>query len=530
MKKYRSETIIEKVKEACFSVLPIALIVLLMSFTVCPLPNDIFIAFLVGTCLLTVGLGLFSLGADMSMTKMGTHIGSNLTKSRNIPIIAIISLIVGVLITISEPDLHVLAGYTGNQKLIFVLAVAIGLGICLVIAVMRIIFGVKIKYLLLVGYGLVIALALLTYFKKPRFLAIAFDAGGVTTGAMSVPFVMSIGAGIAAISAQNGDDDSSFGLMAICSIGPILAILILGLMGGLDSVAYTPHELPAFENSQSMALSFLKKAPHVIKDVLMGLIPIIIFFVIYQFATTKITKAEKTQITVGAVYTFVGMVLFLVGVNVGFMPVGSYIGSTLAIGELKYMIIPVGMIIGFCMTYAEPAVGVLEKQVEDATAGTIPKKILPLMMAIGVSLAAGLSMLRALTGISIMPMLVIGYVIAVILTFFCPSIFTSIAFDAGGVASGVMAATFLLPLSIGISTAMGATSDKIMMDAFGTIALVAMTPTISIQILGIVFKAKQTAAVTSSEVDDEIIELDNTEASSEYDVEIIEFDLSGVLS
>ena len=530
MKLQRLETILEKVKEACFSVLPIALIVLLMSFTICPLPNDIFIAFIIGTCLLIVGLGLFSLGAEMSMTRMGTHIGSNLTKSRNIPIIAIISLIVGVLITISEPDLHVLAGYTGSQKLIFVLAVAVGLGIFLVIAVMRIIFNIKIKYLLLAGYGIIIALAVISYFKNPKFLAIAFDAGGVTTGAMSVPFVMSIGAGIAAISAQSGDDDSSFGLMAICSIGPIIAILLLGLLGGLDSLEYAAHPLPEFINSQGMALSFIKKVPSVIKDVLMGLVPIIIFFVIYQFCTVRVAKKEWLHISIGAIYTFLGMVLFLVGVNVGFMPVGSYLGSTLADGNLKYLVIPVGMVIGFCMTYAEPAVGVLEKQVEDATAGTIPKKILPLMMAIGVCLAAGLSMLRSLTGISIMPMLVIGYLIAVVLTFFCPSIFTSIAFDAGGVASGVMAATFLLPLSIGISTAMGAGSDEIMMNAFGTIALVAMTPTISIQILGIAFKIKKhTAEVSAPDIDSEVIELDN-DPKTEIDVEIIEFDLSGVLS
>ncbi len=531
MKRQKLEIIIEKVKEACFSVLPIALIVLLLSFTVCPLPNDIFIAFVVGTCLLIVGLGLFSLGAELSMTRMGTHIGSNLTKSRNIPIIAIISLIVGILITISEPDLHVLAGYTGEQKLLFVLAVALGLGVFLVIAVMRIIFNVKIKHLLSAGYAIVILLAVLAYIKNPKFLAIAFDAGGVTTGAMSVPFVMSIGAGIAAISAQDGEDDSSFGLMAICSIGPIIAILLLGLTGGLDSLSYTPHALPEFDNSQGMFLSFLQKTPSIIKDVLMGLVPIIIFFVLYQLITTRIAKEERLHITIGAGYTFIGMVLFLVGVNVGFMPVGSYLGSTLASGNLSYIVIPVGMVIGFCMTYAEPAVGVLERQVEDATAGSIPKKILPLMMAIGVALAAGLSMLRSLTGISILPMLIIGYIIAIILTFFCPSIFTSIAFDAGGVASGVMAATFLLPLSIGISSAMGASNDKIMLDAFGTIALVAMTPTISIQILGIVFKAKHHAAEASvSSPDSEVIELDGLRANDEYDIEIIEFDLSGVLS
>ena len=533
MKLQRFETIIEKVKEAFFSVIPIALLVLLMSFTICPLPNDIFLAFIVGTCMLIIGLGLFSLGAEMSMTRMGTHIGSTLTKSRNIPIIAIISLIVGVLITISEPDLHVLASYTGEQKLLFVLAVALGLGIFLVIAVMRIVFNVKIKHLLSIGYGLVILLAIIIYAVDPKFLAIAFDAGGVTTGAMSVPFVMSIGAGIAAISSQNGEDDSSFGLMAICSIGPILAILLFGLFGGLDDLSYTAHKLPQFDDSQGMFLSFIEKTPSIIKDVLMGLVPIIIFFFVYQFFTTRITKEERTHIGIGAGYTFIGMVLFLVGVNVGFMPVGSYLGSTLAMGNMEFIVVPVGMVIGFCMTYAEPAVGVLEKQVENATAGTIPKKILPLMMAIGVSLAAGLSMLRALTGISIMPMLIVGYIAAVTLTFYCPPIFTSIAFDAGGVASGVMAATFLLPLSIGISTAMGGASDTIMLDAFGTIALVAMTPTISIQILGIVFKAKQTAAKARSVAivnDTEVIELVGLNEIIEDDIEIIEFDLNGVLS
>ncbi len=529
MRKKRLETLIEKIKESCMSVLPIALIILLLSFTVCPLPNGIFLAFAVGTCLLIVGLGLFSLGAELSMERIGGHIGANLTKSRNIPIIAIISLIVGVLITISEPDLHVLASYTGEQKFAFILAVAAGLGFFLVVAVMRIIFNVKFKYILVGGYGIIVVLAIISYIVDPKFLAIAFDAGGVTTGAMSVPFVMSIGAGIAAISSQD-EDDSAFGLMSVCSIGPIISVLIMGLAGGFEKIFYTPHSVPGFANSKEMGLAFLSAIPSLVGDVLMGLLPIIVFFLIYQLFTVRVHRREMAQIGIGAGYTFVGMVLFLVGVNVGFMPVGSYLGGLFGgMGKLAWIVIPVGMIIGFCMTYAEPAVGVLNKQVEQATSGAIPPKVIPMAMALGVAAASGIAVLRALTGISILPFLVIGYIGAIVLTFYCPGLFTSIAFDAGGVASGVMAATFMLPLAIGICEARGAASS-VMIDAFGTIALIAMAPPISIQIVGVMYKLKlkhSEAVETVVETDSEVVELDfsaiNSTASN--DVEIIEFSL-----
>ena len=545
MKKKRLETILEKIKEALRSVLPIALIILLLSFTVCPLPNDIFIAFVLGTCLLVVGLGLFSLGAELSMERIGAHVGTNLTRSKKIPIIATISLIVGVLITICEPDLHVLAGYTGDQKLSFILAVAAGLGVFLVIAVLRIIFNVKFKYILTAGYGIIILLSIIAYLIDPTYLAIAYDAGGVTTGAMSVPFVMSIGSGIAAITTQKSDDDTSFGLMAVCSIGPIISILIMGLAGGFKNISYTPHLLPQFVNSQEMGVSFLSAIPDIVKDVLIGLIPILTFFLIYQLFTERVHKKDMAQIGIGAIYTFLGMVLFLVGVNVGFMPVGSYLGETFAKMTHAWVIIPIGMVIGFCMTYAEPAVGVLNKQVEEATSGTIPPKVLPMAMALGVALSAGIAMTRALTGIPILPFLLIGYIAAVVMSYYCPSLFTSIAFDAGGVASGVMAATFLLPLSIGVCAIRDATPDMIMIDAFGTIALVAMTPTVSIQIVGIIYKIKLSHSKTAEADDGDILIIEslgeeylstlsdgadiplNTQALGDYDddFEIIEFDV-----
>ena len=549
MKFKRLETLLEKVKEACMSVFPIALIILFLSFTVCPLPNDIFLAFVVGTCMLVVGLGLFSLGAEMSMERIGAHIGANLTRSRKIPIIAIISLIVGVLITICEPDLHVLAGYTGDQMLPFILAVAAGLGIFLVIAVLRIIFKIKFKYILLGGYGLILILATVAYIVNPKFLAIAFDAGGVTTGAMSVPFVMSIGAGIAAITSQDGDEDNSFGLMAVCSIGPIISILVMGLAGGFKDISYVSHNLPVFGNSQEMGISFIEAVPEIVGKVLLGLVPILAFFIIYQFCTERVHKKEMAQIFIGAGYIFVGMILFLVGVEVGFMPVGSYLGETFAQMKHAWVVIPAGMIIGFCMTYAEPAVGVLNKQVEEATSGTIPPKVLPMAMALGVALSSGIAMMRALTGFPILPFLLIGYAAAVALAFYCPPLFTSIAFDAGGVASGVMAATFLLPLAIGVCSIRSATADMIMVDAFGTIALVAMAPTVSIQIVGVIYKIKLSRSKTEivDEGDTLVIEslgeefetiihseeYLNTTAiynSADYDIEIIDFDIELDLS
>ncbi len=508
------------------SVLPIALIVVLLSITVCPLPNDIFIAFIIGSCLLILGLGLFSLGAEMSMSKIGNHIGSNLTKSRKLYIIALISLAVGVLITVSEPDLHVLAGYTA-KKFMFILAVATGLGVFLVIAVLRIIFNVKIKYILLAGYGIIIALAFLV---PKETLAIAFDAGGVTTGAMSVPFVMSIGAGIAAMSDQKSGEDSTFGLMAICSIGPILSVLIMGLIG-IEGIKYIPHDLPSFSNSQQMGLEFLSAVPKYMGDVLMGLLPILAFFFVFQHYTEKVNKKDMLKIGMGAIYTFIGIILFLVGANVGFMPVGSYIGHVLASSNFAWLVVPVGMLLGFFIIYAEPAVGVLEKQVEEATSGSIPKKILPLMMAIGLAVAAGISLIRALTGISLLPFLVIGYIIAVVLAFVTPGIFTSIAFDAGGVASGVMTATFLLPLTIGVCEAATGSDASVMSDAFGTIALVAMTPTISIQIMGLVYKyrlahAQKEYTINTDALDIMEFEASASHASVEYDCEIVEFDTS----
>lgn len=523
MKLIKNTNLSEKIKEALLSVLPITLIVLLLSLTICPLPNDIFISFFTGAIFMVIGIGLFSLGAETSMTKMGAFIGTKLTASRKILIMLLISFVMGILITASEPDLQVLAGYTPIDTNTFVIAVSLGVGIMLAVAVMQIIFGIKIKYILLVSYGIIL---ILSFFVDPAFLPVAFDAGGVTTGALSVPFIMSIGAGISAIATQKSDEDNSFGLMAVCSTGPIIVVMLMGLIMGIDNTNYTPNTLLSFNDSKQMGQTFLHALPTYIYDVTKGLFPILIFFYIFQFIVGKLNKNELAKISVGALYTFVGIVLFLTGVNVGFMPVGSYIGHSLASKDISWIVIPVGALLGYFITSAEPAVQVLEKQAEAATSGMIPPRLLSKTMAIGIAVSSSIAMARSLYGIPMLPIVIAGYLLAVSLSFFVPGVFTAIAFDAGGVASGAMTATFLLPMSVGVCEAAG---GNIMTDAFGVIALVAMTPAIAIQILGLIYKTKlQHSKIDISDTDTDIVELDGcTQKSDDYDIEIIEFDMTG---
>lgn len=477
----------DKVKEALSSVMPITLTVLLMSLTITPLPNYLFISFFVGAVFLVIGTGLFSMGVEKSMTRIGSYVGSEMAKSRKLSIVIFLAIFIGAMVTASEPDLNVLASYTPSiDTTLFIGAVALGVGIFLAFAVLRIIFNIKIKYILLAAYALVFILA---FIAPADFLPVAFDAGGATTGVMSVPFIISIGAGISAISSNNSQDNDNFGITAICSVGPILAVMLLGIINGADMSDYTSEVMGAFADSKEMGLSFLGAIPGYMLDVAKGMLPIILFFIVYQWITAPVGRRELKSILVGAGVSYVGIVFFLTGVNLGFMPVGSYIGEFIGQSDFYWIIVPTGMVLGYFIVAAEPAVKVLETQVETATAGTIPPKALSRALAIGVSLAAGIAMLRAITGIPIMYFVGPCYALAIIISFFVPGVFTSIAFDAGGVASGAMAAGFLLPLAVGVCSARG---GNIMEDAFGVIALVAAAPSITIQILGLTYKLKHT--------------------------------------
>lgn len=476
----------EKLVETLKAVVPILVIVLLLCFSIAPIPPSILMSFLVGAMLLIVGMLFFNVGVDISMTPIGERVGTIITKSKNIVIVILITFIMGFVITISEPDLQVLAQQVPSiPNLVLILAVALGVAIFLVVAILRMLFGIPLSRLLLVFYGIAFVLA---FFVPGDFLSVAFDSGGVTTGPMTVPFIMAFGVGIAAIRSDEHAADDSFGLVALSSIGPILAVLILGMIYTPDATEQVSESIPIIGDTVELWKSFAVELPEYMKEIAISLLPIIFFFGLFQLFSRDINKRALIKIGVGLIYTYIGLVLFLTGVNVGFMPAGNYLGQTIAGLSYAWIIIPIGMVIGYFIVSAEPAVFVLTKQVEELTDGAISAKAMGTSLSIGVSVSVGLAMIRVLTGISILWLLIPGYFIALLLTFFVPKIFTAIAFDSGGVASGPMTATFLLPFAMGACEALG---GNIITDAFGIVAMVAMTPLITIQIMGLVFKFKE---------------------------------------
>jgi len=497
-----NKKLILKTRESLSSVLPITIIVLILNFTIAPMPFVIRGLFLMGAFMLILGMGLFTLGADIAMMPMGEQIGGELMKSRKLFLLIGVTLLMGIMITIAEPDLQVLAEQVPSiPNRVIVLWVAAGVGIFLVFALLRILFQWRLSYLLIVMY---LAVFILGAFIPMDFLAVAFDSGGVTTGPITVPFIIALGVGVSSVRGGKSSHDDSFGLVAFGSVGPILAIMILGIFYSGTSFHQNPERLPEASNVFDLFILFQKGLPIYMKEVSIAILPIIAFFALFQLFALKLPKSQLIKISVGSVYTYVGLVLFLTGVNVGFLPAGSYIGGF--VGELSYnwILIPLGMIMGFFIVKAEPAVHVLNDEVEYITGGFISKNAMLWSLSIGVAISVGLAMLRALYGVNIFYILIPGYLIALGLTFFVPKIFTAIAFDSGGVASGPMTATFLLPFAMGACEAVG---GNILTDAFGVVSMVAMTPLITIQVMGLIYNIKiKYTAEEEADVMEEIAE------------------------
>ena len=497
----------DKFHEALIAVLPVIAIVIILCFTIAPVSPSILLCFLMGALLVMAGMMFFTLGAEMSMTPMGEKVGAKMTQSKNIFLIVALSFILGVMITISEPDLQVLASLVPSiPSRTLILAVAVGVGFFLVVALLRMLFRVPLPHLLVGCYLVVFVLVI---FVPADFRAVAFDSGGVTTGPMTVPFIMALGVGISAIRNDRHAANDSFGLVALCSVGPILAVLLLGMVYRPTESSYAVTHIPVISDTSDLWHVFADELPHYIAEIAVSLLPIIVFFGAFQIFSLKLSGKSLTKIVVGLAYTYVGLVLFLTGANVGFMPAGNYIGNILAASHFKFVLVPIGALIGYFIVKAEPAVYVLNHQVEEITDGSISAKAMGTALSVGVSASVALAMIRVLTGIPILYFLIPGYAIALTLSFFVPKIFTAIAFDSGGVASGPMTATFLLPLAQGACVAVG---GNLVADAFGVVAMVAMTPLITIQILGMVHKIKQHKP-TAAELalahleDDAIIEL-----------------------
>lgn len=475
-----------KIKEALISVLPVTIIVLILYFTpLVSLTNYELLVFLVSAFLLILGIGLFNMGADIAMQPMGEKVGSSLMKSKKIPIIAIICFVLGVLITVAEPDLSVLASQVSDviNPIILMITVGVGVGLFLVLAILKIIFKKDLSMMLMFFYMLMFALTGLVILSgNGRFLALAFDSGGVTTGPITVPFIMSLGVGVAATIGGRNASENSFGLISLCSIGPILAILILGITIKGD----IPYTDPAYVVNPSFWQGLWQTIGSVSKEVILALSLIVLFFVLVQFIYIHLPKRKLIQIGVGILYTFIGLVIFLTAVNIGFLPIGYKMGHEIASHHPGF-IIAFGFIIGFVVVLAEPAVHVLNKQVEEITNGGVSKKAMLLALSIGVGISICLSMIRIVCDFSILYYIIPGYFLSLGLSFFVPRMYTAIAFDSGGVASGPLTSSFILPFAIGACIAIYGSADKVLNDAFGIVAMVAMTPLITIQLLG--FKA-----------------------------------------
>ena len=502
----------EKLLESLQAVLPIVAIVLVLCFSIAPVSPSILLCFLLGAAMIIVGIMFFTLGAEMSMSPMGERVGAVLTKSRSVPLIIGVGFVLGFLITISEPDLQVLANQVPSiPNMTLILSVAAGVGFFLVVAFLRMLLSIALPKLLVVFYALIFVLAA---FVPKEFLAVAFDSGGVTTGPITVPFIMALGVGVAAIRSDRHAADDSFGLVALCSVGPILAVLLLGILFQASDSTYIPPVLPDVGDSVELWQLFHVSLPTYLKEIATSLLPIVLMFGVFQLVALKLDRRSLGRIGVGLLYTYMGLVLFLTGANVGFMPAGNYLGQVLAGRSFRWVLVPIGMLIGYFIVKAEPAVYVLNKQVEEITDGAISAGTMGAALSAGVSLSVGLAMVRVLTGISILWFLIPGYTFAIGISFVVPKLFTAIAFDAGGVASGPMTATFLLPLAQGACVAVG---GNIVTDAFGVVAMVAMTPLITVQLMGLVAQLRtrkarrlQPAAMGAAFAglpDDDIIEL-----------------------
>ena len=473
-----------KLKESLISVLPITCIVIVINFLTVPMNTLSLVSFLLGSVLLILGMCLYTLGVDTAMTPIGTHIGSNVTKSKKIWYILLISFILGVIITIAEPDLAVLEGQSGIKNL--TLIIALGIGVFMLIAILRIFFRIKLKFLFLILYGALFIIVFFALFINKNSIPISFDSGGVTTGPITVPFIMALSSGITGILGGSGQEDSEFGTIGICSVGPILMVLLISVFSG-TTPSGEHYDVTNYTSISQMLSHYFTSIPLQILNVLKSFAPIILFFVIYQIFALKLSLRVLLKICFGLIYSVLGLTLFFTAVNVGFMQTGAYIGNALSTVN-KWSIIPIGMLIGLFIIFAEPAVHVLTKQVEDLTNGVIKRKTMLFTLAVAMSVAIGLAMLRVITKINLLWFIIPGYVVALILMFVVPEVFTGIAFDSGGVASGPMTATFLLPFTAGASLFLNGEAG--VEQTFGVVALVAMTPLLAVQIIGLVYKIK----------------------------------------
>lgn len=482
-----------KLKEALFSVLPITILVIILNFTFVPLETTTFFRFIIGSVAIIIGLTIFLFGVDSGITPIGNTMGAAIVKSNKLLIVIMAGLLLGFFISIAEPDLHILAGQvdfasSGSiTKDSIVLVVSAGIALMLAFGLSRIVYNLPLNKILLIIYGIIFIFAL---FTTPEFLAISFDASGATTGALTVPFMLALAMGVSKLKKDSkSSEEDSFGLVGLASAGAIIGVLVMSVISRPEKIPAALDTAEATTVVASIFAPYLQMLPRIAKEVLIALAPIVVIFLIFQIVSSSVSRTMLRKILFGIVFTFIGLVLFLLGVNAGFMEVGSIVGHKLASMDNHLYVVLIGFILGMVTVIAEPAVYVLTHQIEDVTSGYVKRRLVLATLALGVALSVALSVVKILIpGVQLWHYLLPGYIISLIMAFLVPDLFVGIAFDSGGVASGPMTATFILAFTQGVADA--TPGADVLIDGFGVIAMVAMTPLIALQILGLIFRAR----------------------------------------
>lgn len=481
------QLLLDKFKEVISSVLPIVILVFALAFTLVDVPGDMMARFTIGSILLTLGLTIFLFGVDIGMTPIGNYLGNSIIRSSSHLIVLLLSFFIGFSITVAEPDLLILGqqisdatgGVLGSQTIVVV--VSIGVGVMVSLGVYRVMKDVALKWFFLAVYAVI---TLLSVFADSTFLAMSFDASGATTGALTTPFVLALSTSVSAKKGGKRAEDDSFGLVGAMSTGPILAVMIMSLV---QSSTFQSND-EVYQYTEGIINPFIANIGHTVQESVVSLIPILILFALVIYFYRRINKGELRRIAVGVVYVLIGLTFFLIGVNQGFMDMGRYLATELATKH-ESLLPWIGLVMGLVVVLAEPAVHVLGDQVEDVTGGHIPNKLLLFSLSIGVGLAVMMSMLRIMVpGVELWHFLLPGFGLSILLSFYVPNLFTGIAFDAGGVASGPMTATFILAFAQGVATTLP--QADVLVDGFGIIAMVAMTPVLMVQVLGLIYKLR----------------------------------------
>ncbi|MDR1539861.1 MAG: DUF1538 domain-containing protein [Clostridiales bacterium] len=495
--------ILEKFKEVLFSVLPITVIVVVVNLAGNVLSGAQLVDFLVGAAFIVIGLSVFLLGIDIGITPLGGHLGSKLSKANSIWLIIIVALVLGFFISVAEPDLQILAeqvravteGKIASHEILLV--VSAGIAIMLAAGFIRILYNYPLYKLLTLMYLLIGALSLLV---SQEFLAISFDASGATTGALTVPFILALTVGVSSLKRDSkASEKDSFGLVAVTSTGAILGVLLMGIFKKAQNLTGV---LPSAETDKLTPFYYLS---HAFSESFVAIAPIVAIFIVFQVAVLHLNRQAFFKILKGLLYSLLGLTVFLAGVNMGFMNVGASLGIWVASLDFKGFAVLLGLILGVVTILAEPAVHVLTQQIESVTAGYVKRTLVLATLSVGVGLAIGLSILRIIVpGIQLWHYLLPGYIIALAMSYITPKLFVGIAFDSGGVASGPMTATFILAFSQGVAESIP--GADVLKDAFGMIALVAMTPIIALETLGLIYKYKSRKALRLQEPADEQID------------------------